>query len=153
MTTRTRKSSFAAVARLSLTCVAIRAEYILEAIGAGATATTDVDWKAAWNQSPEAVNVQEQLERIHSEGRSKPPVQARLKSKYPTSWWYQMVSLLRRDAAAHWRDPVYLLAKIVLNIAAALFIGFTFFKAKTTIQGTQNHLFVSNPFPFLSDMV
>ncbi|KAI0767296.1 pleiotropic drug resistance ABC transporter [Fomes fomentarius] len=117
------------------------AEYILEAIGAGATATTDVDWKAAWNQSPEAVNVQEELERIHSEGRSKPPVQARLKSKYPTSWWYQMVLLLRRDAEAHWRDPVYLLAKIVLNIAAALLIGFTFFKAKTTIQGTQNHLF------------
>ena len=54
-----------------------------------------------------------------------------------------MVTLLRRDAQAHWRDPTYLIAKVALNIAAALLIGFTFFKAKTTIQGTQNHLFVS----------
>ncbi|KAI0752733.1 pleiotropic drug resistance ABC transporter [Daedaleopsis nitida] len=117
------------------------AEYILEAIGAGATATTDIDWHAAWQNSSEAANVQEELERIHSEGRSKPPVQARLQNKYPTSWFYQLRLLFRRDAEAHWRDPVYLIAKIALNCAAALLIGFTFYKAKTTIQGTQNHLF------------
>ena len=86
--------------------------------------------------------MQEELEHIHAEGRSKPPVQARLQTKYPTSWWYQLVLLLRRDAEAHWRDPVYLIAKMALNIASALLIGFTFFKASTSIQGTQNHLFV-----------
>ena len=86
--------------------------------------------------------MREELDAIHTEGRSKPPVQARLQSEYPTSWIYQMTLLLRRDAQAHWRDPVYLIAKMALNIASALLIGFTFFKAKTTIQGTQNHLFV-----------
>ena len=117
------------------------AEYILEAIGAGATATTEIDWYSAWCNSPEADGVQAELERIHSEGRKKPPVQARLAKTYPTTWFYQLVLLLRRNAQAYWRDPVYLIAKIALNIAAALLIGFTFYKAKLTIQGTQNHLF------------
>ena len=56
---------------------------------------------------------------------------------------YQLSLLFKRDAQAHWRDPTYLIAKIALNCAAALLIGFTFFKADLTIQGTQNHLFVS----------
>ncbi|KAH9911829.1 YDR011Wp-like protein, partial [Epithele typhae] len=117
------------------------AEYILEAIGAGATATTDIDWYKAWRNSPEAVHVQEELGAIQEEGRAKGPVQVRLHGEYPTTWLYQMAMLLRRDASAHWRDPVYLIAKISLNVAAALLIGFTFFQANTTIQGTQNHLF------------
>ncbi len=121
-----------------------RAEYILEAIGAGATASTDIDWRAAWNRSPEADQVQGELERIHTEGRRKTPVQRRLESEYPTSWWYQMTLLLKRDAEAHWRDPVYLLAKLALNIAGGLIIGFAFFKVERTIQGLQNQLFVSS---------
>ena len=65
------------------------------------------------------------------------------RSDYPTSWLYQMSLLFKRDAEAHWRDPTYLLSKVALNIGSALLIGFSFYQAKTTIQGTQNHLFVS----------
>ncbi|OJT05939.1 Brefeldin A resistance protein [Trametes pubescens] len=117
------------------------AEYILDAIGAGATATTDVEWYEAWKKSAEAAQTYEALGRIHQEGRSKPAVQATLTNTFPTTWAYQMRTLLLRDAQAHWRDPTYLMAKVGLNIASALLIGFTFFHAKTTIQGTQNHLF------------
>ncbi|KAI0827349.1 pleiotropic drug resistance ABC transporter [Trametes gibbosa] len=117
------------------------AEYILDAIGAGATATTDIDWHDAWKKSAEAANTTQELERIHTEGRNRPALQATLTSSFPTSWRYQFTTLLRRDAQAHWRDPTYIAAKMGLNIAGALLIGFTFFKAKTTIQGTQNHLF------------
>ena len=56
-----------------------------------------------------------------------------------------MSLLFKRDAEAHWRDPTYLLSKVALNIGSALLIGFSFYQAKTTIQGTQNHLFVSFP--------
>ncbi|KAI0356868.1 pleiotropic drug resistance ABC transporter [Trametes cingulata] len=117
------------------------AEYILDVIGAGATATTDIDWYDAWKKSPEAARTYEELERINSEGRKRPPVQATLTNTFPTSWGYQLYTLLLRDAQAHWRDPTYLVAKLALNIASALLIGFTFFQAKTSIQGTQNHLF------------
>ncbi|OBZ76087.1 Brefeldin A resistance protein [Grifola frondosa] len=71
----------------------------------------------------------------------RPAVKATLHGEFATSWWYQLVALVHRDAQAHWRDPTYLMAKLALNIAAGLLIGFTFFKSKSTIQGTQNQLF------------
>jgi ATP-binding cassette subfamily G (WHITE) protein 2 (SNQ2) len=66
-----------------------------------------------------------------------------LSSKISTSWLYQVKTLWGREVVRHWRDPTYLLAKLALNVVAALFVGFTFFKAKDSIQGTQNKIFVS----------
>lgn len=126
----------------------IRAEYILTSIGAGATATVEANWHDLWLRSNEAKGLQEDLERIHTEGRSKPPVAAASRHEFATPWIYQVAQLVRRDSAAHWRDPTYLLAKIALNIVAGLFIGFTFYNAKDTLQGTQNKLFVSLSVPF-----
>ncbi|KAH9945220.1 pleiotropic drug resistance ABC transporter [Epithele typhae] len=117
------------------------AEYILDAIGAGATANSTIEWHPAWKRSQEAIEVQRELEIVHAEGRAKPAVVARSQSDYSTSWLYQTGLLLRRDAAAHWRDPTYMLSKLMLNIAGALFIGFSFYNADSSIQGTQNHLF------------
>ncbi|KAL4248575.1 ABC transporter superfamily protein [Abortiporus biennis] len=117
------------------------AEYILEVIGAGATARADQDWHEVWKNSNEAQQVQKEIEEIHAEGRSRPPPPAAQKTKYATTWFYQFYSLLKRDMEAHWREPTYILAKIGLNITAGLFIGFTFFKSKDTLQGTQNKLF------------
>lgn len=85
--------------------------------------------------------MQEEIDRIHSEGRSRPAVQATYKSEFATSWIYQAVTLFARDNQAHWRDPVYLMAKVALNVSAALLIGFTYFQAKDSIQGSQNKLF------------
>jgi ATP-binding cassette, subfamily G (WHITE), member 2, SNQ2 len=123
--------------------VVYRAEYILQVIGAGATATADRDWHEIWKASPEATSLQQEIERVHAEGRQRPPVRTTLDRKFATSWAYQVVILTRRNMQSLWRDPTYIIAKIALNITAGLFIGFTFFKAKDSIQGTQNKLFVS----------
>ena len=88
-----------------------------------------------------AVNVE--IDKIHEEGRKIPPIAAQHNSTYATSWIYQVTVLLHRAFTAYWRNPTYLMAKLALNIAAGLFIGFTFFKAKDTLQGTQNKIFVS----------
>ncbi|EKM53332.1 uncharacterized protein PHACADRAFT_259626 [Phanerochaete carnosa HHB-10118-sp] len=117
------------------------AEYILTSIGAGATATSEFDWYEKWSNSKEADGLQQELEQIHAEGHSRGAVGATYKSEFATPWMYQVGQLLRRDCLAHWRDPTYLLAKLALNIIAGLFIGFTFFKSKDTLQGTQNKLF------------
>lgn len=117
---------------------------MLTAIGAGATATSDTDWHDVWIHSPEAAMLQKELDQIHTEGRSRPPVEAALHKEFATPWIYQTMLLLRRDVQAHWRNPTYLMSKVALNITAGLFIGFTFFKAKDSIQGTQNKLFVSS---------
>ncbi|KAI0089451.1 pleiotropic drug resistance ABC transporter [Irpex rosettiformis] len=117
------------------------AEYILQVIGAGANATADRDWHEIWKAAPESVALQEEIDRIHAEGRQRPPVEAALDKKYATLWPYQVATLTRRGMQSLWRSPTYIISKIALNVVAGLFIGFTFFKSKDSIQGTQNKLF------------
>ncbi|KAF8206137.1 pleiotropic drug resistance ABC transporter [Mycena galopus ATCC 62051] len=117
------------------------AEYMLDVIGAGATASSAQDWEAVWRQSPEMVKAREELDRIHTKGQSRGAVQATFTSTYASSWIQQAKSLLRRDFYARWREPSYLIAKFTLNITSGLFIGFTFYKADNSQQGVQNQLF------------
>ncbi|CAA7262034.1 unnamed protein product [Cyclocybe aegerita] len=117
------------------------AEYMLDVIGAGATATSEQDWYAIWKSSPEAKAGLEEIEAIHAEGRNRPAVEATFHSEFATSWVYQAWELFKRDAEAHWRDPTYLIAKLVLSGVGGFFIGLTFFKSKDSQQGTQNKLF------------
>jgi ATP-binding cassette subfamily G (WHITE) protein 2 (SNQ2) len=116
---------------------------MLEVIGAGATATSNHDWHAIWKDSHEAVRVDQEIEQIHTEGRKKPALEATFASEFATPWLYQTWELIKRNHVAYWRDPTYVMAKLALNIIGGLFIGFTFFKASNSQQGTQNKLFVS----------
>ncbi|KAF8153344.1 pleiotropic drug resistance ABC transporter [Crassisporium funariophilum] len=117
------------------------AEYMLDVIGAGATAVSDRDWHEVWVGSDECESLSQRIEEIHREGRTNPPVSATVNTEFATPWTYQTRALLKRQHLAYWRDPTYLMSKLSLNIVGGLFIGFTFFKAKNTIQGTQNKLF------------
>ena len=114
---------------------------MLDVIGAGATATSTIDWHNVWKKSPEAAASTREIQRIHNEGRNRPAVQTKRRTEYSTSWIHQTIIVARRSAAAIWRDPTYVTAKFVLNIAAGLFIGFTFWKSPSTMQGAQNKLF------------
>lgn len=116
---------------------------MLDVIGAGATATSGENWHELWRTSIESKRVQQEIETIHTEGRSRPAVEASIRTEFATPWFYQTVQLLKRDAQAHWRNPTYLMAKLILNTVGGLFIGFTFFHSKDSQQGTQNKLFVS----------
>lgn len=118
------------------------AEYMLDVIGAGATANTSVDWHNVWRLSPEAAALEDELGRIHTEGRSRPVVQTELRTQFATSWKHQTIALTQRNFQAYWRNPTYLMGKLVLNIAGGLLIGFTFYNTKDSLQGTQNKLFV-----------
>lgn len=115
---------------------------MLDVIGAGATASSELDWHDIWFKSEEFQRTQVKVDSIHTEGRSRPPVEATLQHEFATKWSDQVALLFKRNAQAYWRDPTYLMAKLVLNIVGGLFIGFTFWRAKNTQQGTQNKLFV-----------
>jgi ATP-binding cassette subfamily G (WHITE) protein 2 (SNQ2) len=119
------------------------AEYILDVIGAGATATTDTDWNSTWKSSPQAKVVDEELDTLLEDGRKRHAVEAEQHSEFSTLWIFQVKTLWEREIVRHWRDPTYLVAKLALNVVAALVTGFTFFQAKDSIQGTQNKVFVS----------
>ncbi|KAG6829831.1 hypothetical protein H0H92_003374 [Tricholoma furcatifolium] len=122
------------------------AEFMLDVIGAGATATSTQNWHDIWTKSEEARSLQSEVDAIHTEGRNRPPIVETLHHEFATPWFTQVALLLKRNARAYWRDPTYLMAKLVLNIVGGLFIGFTFWRAKNTQQGTQNKLFV----PFIA---
>ena len=114
---------------------------MLDVIGAGATASSTTDWHQVWRKSPQAAATTREIRRIHDEGRRRPAVTTKRHTEYSTSWIHQTRIVMQRSAAAIWRDPVYVRAKLILNIVAGLFIGFTFWKSPSTLQGSQNKLF------------
>lgn len=117
-----------------------RAEFILDVIGAGATATTKVDWHQMWVNSPESALVDNEIDSIVGQGT--PAVSAAIGSGFATPWVYQVWALLVRNTTHYWRSPTYLMAKMMLNIVGGLLIGFTFFQRNDSLEGTQNKLFV-----------
>ena len=114
---------------------------MLDVIGAGAATTTTIDWHDVWEKSPESTSTAREIQRVHQEGRNRPAVETKLRTEYSSTWAHQTFVVAQRSAAAIWRDPTYVTAKLMLNIAAGLFIGFTFWKSPSTMQGIQNKLF------------
>ncbi|KAF7984655.1 hypothetical protein HWV62_12906 [Athelia sp. TMB] len=117
------------------------AEYMLDVIGAGATATSAQNWHDVWTRSKECGALEQEVNKIHDDGRSRSPVETARHSEFASSWGAQVLEQCGRSMKRHYRDPAYLLAKLVLNVVGGLFIGFTFWRAKDTQQGTQNKLF------------
>lgn len=115
---------------------------MLDVIGAGATAKSTIDWhNEVWKTSPESAATQKEIEAIYAEGRSKPAVSTKLKTEFASPWGAQFNALLIRNFKNTWREPTYIMAKLGLNIAAGLFIGWTFWRSKNSMQGLQNKLF------------
>lgn len=120
------------------------AEYILDAIGAGATAHTDKDWFELWNESPECENVSKELDQLYTELRQRsaydkdPKVSA---TTYAMPYSTQFAYVTKRIFTRYTRAPTYIFAKLALNVVAGLFVGFTFYKSGQGVQAQQNKLF------------
>ncbi|KAG1745080.1 ABC-2 type transporter-domain-containing protein [Suillus paluster] len=117
------------------------AEYMLDVIGAGATAVSTTDWYEVWMRSSEAAQLQVQIETMQEHGRTRPHQFSIRLSTFATSWSHQFVALAHRNFRSYWRNPIYICSKFVLNIAGGLLVGFTFFQANDSLQGTQDKLF------------
>ncbi|KIJ14545.1 hypothetical protein PAXINDRAFT_169702, partial [Paxillus involutus ATCC 200175] len=118
------------------------AEYMLDVIGAGATAVSSTDWHQVWKSSPEASELDLEMERIHMEGRARPLAGgSEIHSEFATSWITQFFALTKRGFESYWRNPTYILAKLILSISGGLLVGLTFFHTQNTLHGTQNKLF------------
>ncbi|KIY52486.1 ABC transporter [Fistulina hepatica ATCC 64428] len=116
------------------------AEYMLEAIGAGATAQSAQDWHAIWKESPAASQLELEMDQVYQKSRSQGPdaVSVVRHSDFANSWFTQVYVLTRRNFISYWRDPPYIIAKIMMNIFGGLFIGFSFFQADSTQRGMTN---------------
>ncbi|KAJ5553854.1 hypothetical protein N7513_003813 [Penicillium frequentans] len=118
------------------------AEYMLEIIGAGASGKATQDWGVVWNESQEAKNVQSELNRIHEERASATSNDGEThQGEYAMPLSKQLLYVTHRSFQSFWREPSYVWAKILLATLSSLFIGFTFFKSDSSLQGFQDAIF------------
>lgn len=119
------------------------AEYILECIGAGATALVKEDWGKIWEESREYYSTHEEIVELHRELLARPEqdVSKHLKDKFATGFPTQLKYVYMRTARQYWRSPAYLMSKVMLMVVGGLFIGFSFYRINHTIAGLQNALF------------
>ncbi|KAK9465563.1 ABC-2 type transporter-domain-containing protein [Lipomyces arxii] len=119
------------------------AEYILNCIGAGATAAADKDWYEVWAQSQNFSNLTREIDELHMELATIPAheVGPEFTGKFAASWMTQAVTVTTRTYRQYWRSPSYLMAKFLLYISAGLFTGFSFWHSQFSIAGVSNLLF------------
>ena len=124
------------------------AEWILEVVGAAPGSHTDIDWNQVWKDSPELAEVHAHLDELKDELPLLRPVRtnpaAADKASYravAAPFGQQLWAVTFRVFQQYWRTPTYIYSKSALSILTALFIGFSFFKASTSLQGLQNQMF------------
>ncbi|EDK44697.1 multidrug resistance protein CDR1 [Lodderomyces elongisporus NRRL YB-4239] len=118
------------------------AEWMLHVVGAAPGSHAKQDYFEVWRNSKEYQAVQAELDKMQTELSKLPrdgDPETRL--KYAALWWSQYLLVSKRVIVQNWRTPVYIWSKLFLVIAAALFNGFSFFKAGTSLQGLQNQMF------------
>ncbi|EHL03024.1 putative ABC transporter CDR4 [Glarea lozoyensis 74030] len=120
------------------------AEYMLTMVGAGPGGKSKTDWADVWNNSEETKGVQKELQRIKDEMGSQHSNEGDSEashSEFAMPFPQQLKEVTFRVFQQYWRTPGYIYSKILLGVASALFIGFSFFHADATQQGTQDVIF------------
>ncbi|GAA5975740.1 hypothetical protein JCM11641_005856 [Rhodosporidiobolus odoratus] len=120
------------------------AEYILDAIGAGASAKADKNWSQLWNESDNAHKVLDEIDQYHEEKRDVDSAADKSPDSglsYAAPIGQQFKVVLGRVFQHYNRDPIYIVSKLMLNIVAGNFIGSSFYQAPTAQSGLQDRLF------------
>ena len=118
------------------------AEYMLTMVGAGASGHATQDWHEVWKNSDEASGVQRELARIKSVmGAEASHEGADSHGEFAMPFVSQLYHVTTRVFAQYWRTPGYVYSKFVLGVVSALFIGFSFFHADSSLQGLQDIIF------------
>ncbi|KAJ5658792.1 ABC multidrug transporter C [Penicillium longicatenatum] len=121
------------------------AEWMLEVIGAAPGSHSDIDWPAVWKESPERKAVHDHLAELKStlstKATNEPTNDVASFKEFAAPFSVQLYECLVRVFSQYWRTPVYIYSKCALSILTALYIGFSFFHAKNSLQGLQNQMF------------
>jgi len=111
------------------------AEYMLEIVGDESS-----DWVKTWNESPQAREVQKEIDEMHKQrqGKGDNEDDPSAHSEFAMPFTTQLQQVTVRVFQQYWRMPSYIAAKVILSMASGLFIGFSFYSANTSLQGMQN---------------
>ncbi|KAL4814376.1 ABC-2 type transporter-domain-containing protein [Aspergillus spinulosporus] len=121
------------------------AEYMIEVVNAEVN-DRGTDWFDVWKGSKECQAVKEEIERIHEEKREiavaiEETDDGSTQSEFAMPFWFQLYVVTVRVFQQYWRMPEYIISKGALAIVAGLFIGFSFYDAKTSLAGLQTLVF------------
>lgn len=122
------------------------AEYILDVIGAGATASVTSDWFTIWKNSQEYKNVSAEVDQLVQEGlniKDDDSGNVDLDSTYATNYQFQLYQVLNRTFIQLYRSLPYIMPKFTLTLLGGLIIGFSFWNVKHTVIGMQNVMFAN----------
>ncbi|KAL4982994.1 ABC-2 type transporter-domain-containing protein [Aspergillus falconensis] len=121
------------------------AEYMIEVVNSRVN-DQGTDWFDVWKGSQEYQAMKEEIGRIHEEKREAAGVMQKsddsgTHSEFAMPFWFQLYVVTVRVFQQYWRMPEYIISKGALAIVAGLFIGFSFFDAKTSLAGLQTLIF------------
>ena len=89
---------------------------MLEVIGAGNPDYHGQDWGDVWANSPEAKQLNEELENIISSRRNeKDSDKNRDDREYAMPQYVQILAVTKRAFVAYWRSPDYILVRLCLS--------------------------------------
>lgn len=119
------------------------AEYILECIGAGATATVEENWGEIWAKSTEYQETTREITLLQEKLRSRPKreVTRQMTATFAASHWTQFKYVLIRTYLQFWRSPSYIFSIFSMLVIGGLINGFTFWNLKYTLSDLQGALF------------
>ncbi|KAI1457448.1 ABC-2 type transporter-domain-containing protein [Annulohypoxylon moriforme] len=118
------------------------AEYMLEVVNKGVNDRGE-DWHELWKASPERQAVNAEIDNIHaSKAHQMSAAQDHDdQGEFAAPFLTQLQVVTYRIFQQYWRMPSYIGAKWGLATAAGIFIGFSFWKAKSTQAGMSNVMF------------
>ena len=118
------------------------AEWMLDVVGAAPGSRNTIDWAQVWRESEEKQAIRDTLAEMKSELKNRPvdndPTSLR---PFAEPFTVQLYIVTKRVFEQYWRTPSYLYSKLLLCLATALFIGFSFWDSAVSLQGLQNQLF------------
>jgi len=107
-----------------------------------------IDWNEEWRLSPEAQDVQDQIEGLKlTRSRSTTARKGKGKNNGETEFaapvWAQTTELTKRIFRQYWRDPSYLYGKLFVSVVVGIFNGFTFWQLGNSTLDMQNRMFTA----------
>jgi ATP-binding cassette, subfamily G (WHITE), member 2, PDR len=108
------------------------------------TSGPDEDWHTVWQSSQQRQAVDSHIEEIHATNAQASSVEggsSGSQSEFAAPFIYQLQAVTIRVFQQYWRMPSYVFAKWALSVCAGLFIGFSFYRADTTLAGMSTMLF------------
>lgn len=111
-------------------------------VGAGPSGKSTQDWHEIWKNSEQIKGVQAELSQIKESMGSKQTEESQgSHEEFAMPFTSQLYEVTVRVFQQYWRTPGYIYSKLLLGVASALFIGFSFFHADSSQQGLQDIIF------------